>query len=64
MTFSLNGALASTIETLEETLRFFGGSPKKVLIDNAKQMIVEHLSDGTVRINETFLKVVYSTKNW
>jgi len=57
MTFSLNQTLASVIEALEEALRFFGGSPEKVLLDNAKQMIVEHLSDGTVRINETFLKL-------
>lgn len=57
MTFSLNGTLASVIEAMEEAIRFFGGSPKKVLIDNAKQMIVEHLSDGTVRFNETFLNL-------
>jgi len=57
MTFSLNQTLASVIEALEEALRSFGGSPEKVLLDNAKQMIVEHLSDGTVRINETFLKL-------
>ena len=57
MTFSLNGTLPSVIEALEEALRFFGGSPKKVLLDNAKQMVVEHLADGTVRMNETFLKL-------
>ena len=57
MTFSLNQTLASVIEALGEALRFFGGSPEKVLLDNAKQMIVEHLSDGTVRINEMFLKL-------
>jgi len=57
MTFSLNQTLASVIEALEEAIRFFGGAPKKVLLDNAKQMIVEHLRDGIVRINETFLKL-------
>lgn len=57
ITFSLNQTLASVIEALEEALRFFGGSPEKVLLDNAKQMIVEHLADGIVRINETFLKL-------
>ncbi len=57
MTFSFNGTLASVIEALEEGLRFFGGSPKKVLLDNVKQMVVEHLVDGTVRMNETFLKL-------
>jgi len=57
ITFSLNQTLASIIEAVEEAIRFFGGSPRKVLIDNAKQMIIEHLSDGTVRVNETFLKL-------
>jgi len=57
MTFSFNGTLASVIEALEEGLRFFGGSPKKILLDNAKQMVVEHLTDGTARMNETFLKL-------
>jgi len=57
VTFSLNQTLASVIEALEEALRFFGGSPEKLLLDNAKQMVVEHLADGTVRINETFLKL-------
>jgi len=57
MTFSLNGTLASVIEALEEAIRFFGGSPKKVLLDNAKQMVIEHLSNGTIQFNETFLKL-------
>jgi len=57
ITFSLNKTLASIIEVIEEALRFFGGSPKKVLLDNAKQMIIEHLADDTVKFNETFLKL-------
>jgi len=57
MTFSFNGTLASCIEALEEATRFFGGSPEKLLIDNARQLVVEHLKDGLVRINETFLKL-------
>ena len=57
MTFSLNGTLASVIEALEEALRFLGGSPGKILLDNAKQVVVEHLKDGTVKLNETFLKL-------
>ena len=57
MTFSLNQVLVSVIEALEEALRFFSGSPKKVLLDNAKQIVMEHLPDGTIRFNETFLKL-------
>lgn len=57
MTFSLNKTLASVIEALEKALRSFGGSPKKVLLDNAKQMVVEHLKGGIVKLNETSLKL-------
>jgi len=57
MAFSLNKILASVIEALEKALRSFGGSPKKVLLDNAKQMVVEHLKGGIVKLNETFLKL-------
>lgn len=57
MTFSLNASLASIIEALEEAIRFFGGSPQKVLLDNAKQIVIDHLSQGTVQFNETFLKL-------
>ncbi len=55
ITFSLRKTLASVIEALEEALRFFQGSPIKLLIDNAKQMVVEYLKEGIVRFNETFL---------
>jgi len=58
MTFSLNKTLLSVIEALEEALRLFGGSPEKILLDNAKQIVIEHLADGVIRFNETFLKLV------
>lgn len=54
MTFSLKQDLYAVIEALEEAFRFFGGSPKEVVIDNAGHMVIE-TRNGTKCFNETFL---------
>lgn len=55
MTFSLDQRLHSVIESLEEGLVFFGGVPREILIDNAKQMVFDTLKDNVKCFNETFL---------
>lgn len=55
MTFSFDQRLPSVIESLEEGLVFFGGVPREILIDNAKQMVFDTLKDNVKYFNETFL---------
>lgn len=56
MTFSFNQTTESVMEALEEGLHQFGGVPKEILIDNAKQMIIEHTKEDTVRYHPHFLQ--------
>jgi len=58
VTLNFNGTFASVIELLEKALRLFGGSPKKVLFDNAKQMVLEHLEGAIAKLKETVLELV------
>lgn len=64
MTFSTDQTLPSVIQSLEEGLRFLGGAPREILIDNAKQMVLETLKDNVKGFNETFLGLagMYSFK--
>jgi len=64
MTFSLDQRLNSLIEALEEGLNFFGGVPLKILIDNAKQMVLTALKDNVKYFHESFLALagMYSFK--
>lgn len=64
MTFSADQTTNSVVEALEEALRFWGGAPQTILIDNAKQMVFETLPNNVKRFNETLLMLagMYSFK--
>lgn len=57
MTFSFYQDKSSVLEALEESLRHLGGSPREVLIDNAKSMVLEHLKNDVIRFNPDFLEL-------
>jgi transposase len=54
--FSLTIGSQDVIRALESALFFFGGSARELLIDNAKQMVLSHRSNGVVSYNEEFLR--------
>lgn len=54
LTFSLNQTLSSCLEALEEAFWYLGGAPKEVLVDNAKQLVVEHPQKGEALLNQKF----------
>ncbi len=55
-TFSLTITACDIIRAIHESLIFFGGVPKEIIIDNPKQMVITHEKDGIVRYNDDFLK--------
>lgn len=57
MTFSFYQDKSSVLEALEESLRHLGGSPRDVLIDNAKSLVLEHLKNDAIRFHPDFLEL-------
>ncbi len=57
ITFSFYQDKPSVLEALEESLRHIGGSPREVLIDNAKTLVIEHLKNDAIRFNNDFLEL-------
>jgi len=57
MTFSYYQDKSSVLEALEESIRHIGGSPREVLIDNAKTLVIEHLKNDAIRFNKDFLEL-------
>lgn len=54
--FSLTIRSQDVIRALESAMFYFGGSARELLIDNAKQMVLTHHSNGVVSYNEEFLR--------
>ena len=54
--FSLSISCQDVIRAIESAIVFFGGTARELLIDNAKQMVLTHRSDGVVSYNEEFLR--------
>ena len=54
--FSLSVSSQDVIRALESAIFFFGGTARELLIDNAKQMVLTHRSDGVVSYSEEFLR--------
>jgi len=55
-TFSLTIEACDIIRAIHQSLIFFGGVPKEIIIDNSRQMVITHEKDGIVRYNDNFLK--------
>lgn len=55
-TWSLSIKGEDIIRALVEAMNYFGGVVKELVIDNAKQMVIMHRSDGVVRYNDNFLR--------
>lgn len=55
-TFSLTITTSDVIRAIYDSLLFFGGVPKEIVIDNPKQMVITHYRDHVVRYNDDFLK--------
>jgi transposase len=55
-TYSLTITAADIIRALYEAILFFSGAPKELVIDNAKQMVITHDKDDTVRYTDEFLR--------
>jgi len=54
--WSLSITEQDVMRALVEAINYFGGAAKELLIDNAKQLVITHRTDGIVRYNENFLK--------
>jgi len=54
--FSLSIGCQDVIRALELAILSFGGTARELLIDNAKQMVSTHPSNGVVSYNEEFLR--------
>ena len=54
--WSLSIKEEDVIRALVEAIDYFGGVSKELVIDNPKQMVITHRSDGVVRYNDDFLK--------
>ncbi|MEM4722160.1 MAG: IS21 family transposase [Candidatus Methanomethylicaceae archaeon] len=54
--FSLSISSQDVIRAIEAAIFSFGGSARELLIDNAKQMVLTHRSNGVVSYNEEFLR--------
>jgi transposase len=55
-TFSVTISHLDIIRALTEAVEFFGGSARKLVIDNPRQIITEHGADGVVRYTDALLK--------
>lgn len=49
---------ATVLEALECGMRAMGGAPRRLLIDNPKQLVLEHRPDGRVRFHPAFLELM------
>ncbi|PEA54948.1 hypothetical protein CON64_09655 [Bacillus pseudomycoides] len=57
MTFSLSQSIESVLESLEEGIRSFGGVPRQIVIDNAKQLVLSHPRDETAIYHPKLLEL-------
>lgn len=57
MTFSKTQTLESVLEALEEGIRAFGGVPKQIVVDNAKQLVLSHPKDDVATYHPKFLEL-------
>jgi len=57
MTFSKTQTLESVLEALEEGIRTFGGVPKQIVVDNAKQLVLSHPKDDVATYHPKFLEL-------
>jgi transposase len=55
-TYSLSITTSDVIRAIAEAIEFFGGIAVELVIDNPKQMVITHNSDGIVRYNDEFLR--------
>lgn len=55
-TYSLTITTNDIIRAIYQALLFFGGVPHELVIDNAKQMVITHEKDDTVRYTDEFLR--------
>jgi len=55
-TYSVSITGQDIIRAIAESIEFFGGIPEQLLMDNAKQMVITHKKNGTVRYHDEFLK--------
>lgn len=56
--FAFDVTQATVLEALECGIRAMGGVPRRLLIDNPKQLVLEHRPDGAVRYHPAFLELV------
>jgi len=54
-TYSLNIITQHIIRAIATAINYFGGVPKKLVIDNPKQMVITHKRNGPVRYNDEFI---------
>lgn len=54
--FSLSINCQDVIRAIESAIFSFGGAVRELVIDNAKQMVLVHRSNGVVSYNEEFLR--------
>ena len=57
ITFSKTQRIESVLEAMEEGLRTFGGVPKQVVVDNAKQLVLSHPKDDLATYHPKFLEL-------
>lgn len=55
-TYSVSITAQDIIRAIAEGMEFFGGVPEEIVIDNSKQMVITHRTDGVIRYNDEFLK--------
>ena len=54
--WSLSIKAEDIIRALVEAMNYFGGVAQQLVIDNSKQMVITHGTDGVVRYNDDFLR--------
>jgi len=54
--YSLRIRTQDIVRAMESAIFYFGGVARELLIDNAKQMVLMHRSNGVVSYNEEFLR--------
>lgn len=57
ITFSKTQRMEAVLEALEEGIRAFGGVPKQIVVDNAKQLVLSHPKDDLATYHPKFLEL-------
>lgn len=57
ITFSKTQRIEAVLEAIEEGFHAFGGVPKQVVVDNAKQLVLSHPKDDVATYHPKFLEL-------